>query len=156
PFDFQAPVQNASEVENKIVYALEDDFAISDPKHEVTLVPTSEFIKNIDVTFEIVSPAQEHDFFITSAEVREFEVRDAHIVKREEQAAFKFDLPIVELESKQESKVVFDLTNNTNDIQVHQPVQVVPVTEVNKDGVIKYSLEEYMEIETELTNSKPK
>jgi cell division protein FtsZ len=31
----------------------------------------------------------------------------------------------------------------------------VPVTELSNDGVIKYSLEEYMEIENSLLNSKP-
>ncbi len=164
-FDF-LPTESstsASTIDNKVVFDLEDDFTFTEPAHEVTLqpthevtlVPTSEFIKNIDVTFEIVSPIEEHDFFITSAEVREIEVRDAHIVKKEEQAAFKFDLPIVELERKQE-KVLFELTNETRDIKVNQPVQVIPVTEVNKDGIIKYSLEEYMEIENELMNSKPK
>lgn len=155
-FDFQPSEPTTPQVESKIVYDLEEDFSISTPTHEVTLVPTSEFIKNIDVTFEIVSPIPEHDFFITSAEVRELDVRDAHIVKKEEQETFKFDLPIVEQERKQESKVVFELTNNTNDIKVNQPVQVVPVTEVNKDGIIKYSLEEYMEVENELMGSKPK
>jgi cell division protein FtsZ len=38
---------------------------------------------------------------------------------------------------------------------VNEPVQFVPVTELNEGGVIKYSLEEYMELENDLLNSKP-
>jgi cell division protein FtsZ len=34
-------------------------------------------------------------------------------------------------------------------------VQFVPVTELNEGGIIKYSLEEYMELENDLLNSKP-
>jgi cell division protein FtsZ len=32
---------------------------------------------------------------------------------------------------------------------------MIPVTELSENGVIKYSLEEYMEVENELLNSKP-
>ena len=155
-FDFLPTEPSAPTTENKVIFDLEDDFTVTEPKHEVTLIPTSEFIKNIDVTFEIVSPIEEHDFFITSAEVREIEVHGAHLVKKEEQAAFKFDLPIVEQAPKQENKVLFELTSDTKDITVNQAIQVIPVTEVNKEGIIKYSLEEYMEVENELMSSKPK
>jgi cell division protein FtsZ len=34
-------------------------------------------------------------------------------------------------------------------------MQVIPMTEINETGVIRYSLEEYMEVEAELLNSKP-
>jgi cell division protein FtsZ len=54
-----------------------------------------------------------------------------------------------------ESKMLFELTNETKNIIVNQPVQVVPMTELNENGIIKYSLEEYMEIENDLQNSKP-
>jgi cell division protein FtsZ len=47
------------------------------------------------------------------------------------------------------------LTNETREIKVNEPVQFVSMTEVSKDGIIKYSLEEYMEIENELAASKP-
>jgi len=51
---------------------------------------------------------------------------------------------------------MFDLTEETRNIEVNEPVQFVPVTELNENGVIRYSLEEYMEVENELLNSKPK
>jgi cell division protein FtsZ len=34
-------------------------------------------------------------------------------------------------------------------MKVNQPVQFVPVTELSDNGIIKYSLEEYMEAEHE-------
>jgi hypothetical protein len=43
----------------------------------------------------------------------------------------------------EEEKVLFELTNETRN-KVHQ-VQFVPVTE-SDNGIIKYSLEEYMEL----------
>ena len=40
-------------------------------------------------------------------------------------------------------------------MEVKDPINVVPVTEVNQNGIIKYSLEDYLEKENELANSKP-
>src|SRR5690606_2433029 len=39
--------------------------------------------------------------------------------------------------------------------KVNEPVQVVPVTELNETGIVRYSLEEYLEKENELLDSKP-
>ena len=54
-----------------------------------------------------------------------------------------------------ENKLVFELNDETKNIIVKEPVQVVPMTELNEQGVIKYSLEEYMELENDLLGSKP-
>jgi cell division protein FtsZ len=126
----------------------------------------SEFIKNLDVTFEIVSPITDIDFNISSPEVKtfhEFKPVQQKIIEREEQTTFSFDLPLFKAESEvkkepvaeQESKILFELTNETRNIKVNDPVQFVPVTELSENGIIKYSLEEYMEVENDLTTSKP-
>lgn len=126
------------------------------------LIVMTEFIKSLDVTFEIVSPEQPLDFEIAKpvAEVKntnDIKVID-HTLVQEEQVAFTFDLPIskpAETPAVDENKVLFELTSETKDIVVNQAVQVVPMTELNENGIIKYSLEEYMELENELLNSKP-
>ncbi|WP_026977049.1 cell division protein FtsZ [Flavobacterium tegetincola] len=145
------------------VKAVEPQFEVQppvteEPKFEYNLVPTTEFIKNLDVTFEIVSPAkQETEFYFTAPEVKEIFVRDAQVVMNEKkESAFSFDLPIAKhTTEREEERAIFDLTNETRNIEVNKPVQVVPVTEVNKTGVVRYSLEEYMEVENSLMDSKP-
>ncbi|NBL64755.1 cell division protein FtsZ [Flavobacterium sp. NST-5] len=166
-FDFTAPVIEEKKipvVEEKIIFSLEEPEIIPakpEPVAEVSdLVKTTEFIKNIDVEFQIVSPISEHEFYITTDEVREMEVREPQFIinkKEEEQTTFSFDVPAPKpaAETPKPEKIFFDLSDDTNEIQVNQPVQVVPVTEVNQNGVIKYSLEDYMEIENELMQSKP-
>jgi len=126
------------------------------------LVRTTEFIKNIDVEFQIVSPISEHEFYITTPEVREMEVFQPEFVayKEEEQITFSFDLPVKQevetpREAPKQDRILFELSNETKEIQVNQPVQVVPMTELNEKGIVRYSLEEYMEVENELVQSKP-
>ncbi len=159
-FQIDLEVEKPS-VEEKIVFELiEDEFVeVKEPVlDENELIAISEFIKNLDVTFEIVSPEKPFDFEISKpavTDVKEIKVIDATEVK-EEQVTFSFDMPIVASEPEiDENKILFELTNETKNIEVNQPVQMVPITELNENGIIKYSLEEYMEVENELLNSKP-
>ncbi|HEX8268922.1 MAG TPA: cell division protein FtsZ [Flavobacterium sp.] len=162
-FDFLPIEESAPQKEDRVVFELVEDVVIPAPvaviqtpapAFEFDLVPTSEFIKNLAVTFEVVSPIADMDFYITTPEVREMEVREPQFVKKEQQA-FSFDLPFFKAEAPKEEKIIFELSNETKDINVNQAVQVVPMTELNENGIIKYSLEEYMEIENDLLNSKP-
>jgi cell division protein FtsZ len=192
-FDFSAPTEAKKEVEaepvveEKIVYALEEEVAEKKPIAEVEAVPASDYINGLDVFFEIVTPAAkapqefkieipvEPVFEVAPAvvpayeapivpayqaplikDVREIEVFEPEFVivdKVEEQFAFSFDLSVNNVKS--EEKLLFNLNEETRNIQVKEPVQVVPMTELNETGVIRYSLEEYLEKENELLGSKP-
>ncbi|MEE1899920.1 cell division protein FtsZ [Flavobacterium rakeshii] len=165
--------------EKKIVFTLEDDeeeeFQVSQPVAETSveveneLVPTTDYINNLDVFFEIVSPQKEQpkafEPEIVEAKTKVRDIRDIEVVDpefvvapKEEQISFSFDLNSAEnvkREEPKEQKTLFSLDEEVKDIQVKDPVQVVPVTEVNESGVVRYSLEEYLEKENELLDSKP-
>jgi len=151
----EAPVAIAPVSEQAKQIANETEEPVLDANE---LIVISEFIKNLDVTFEIVSPEKSFDFVVAPVvnDVKEIKVVDAVV---EEPLTFSFDLPIAKPEVTEpfidENKILFELTAETKDIVVNQPVQVVPMTELNENGIIKYSLEEYMEIENDLMSSKP-
>jgi len=176
------PVTN---VEERVVFDLIDDeeevVAVAPVSEPAPVVPVegneelmamSEFIKNIDVTFEIVSPIKEEEFTFSAPKVTEevkqliFEqpkavVEQPKAVEKQEQTSISFDMPLFKSEpvkevpvQEKEEKVVFELTNETKEIKVNQAVQFVPVTELSDNGVIRYSLEEYMDAENELSASK--
>ncbi len=144
---------------DKIVFDLiEDEIKPTVTISENELIVMSEFIKNLDVTFEIVSPIKAQDFQITSPIVAKVEQKI--LQQEDEQITFSFDMPmakpaIVEAKKVQENQISFELTNETRNIKVVQPVHVVPITEMNESGIVKYSLEHYMEIEEQLITSKP-
>ena len=159
-FDFSSIEDKVTQTEAKIIFDLMEEKVIEavvapEPTFEMDLIPTSAFIKNIDVTFEIVSPVAENDFYFTTTQVREMEVHDPQFVAyEEEQITFSFDLPLAkeEFAEPKTTQILFDLTS---EIKVNDPVQVVPVSELNQNGIIKYSLEEYMEKENDLLEAKP-
>ncbi|MEO0046282.1 MAG: Cell division protein FtsZ [Bacteroidota bacterium] len=150
---------------SEIVQQLETIIAVPTAINDNELIAMNQFIRNLDVTFEIVSPIMDIDYKVTTPEVREMKVVEPQNMIEEEQITFTFDMPaatpvfekveVVEaVQELEESRIVFDLSE-ANEIVVNEPVQFVPVTELNEGGVIKYSLEEYMELENDLLNSKP-
>lgn len=162
----EAPEVKAEIIEEKVVFELiEEEEVIPAPIAPVAvqtpvmdLVAMNDFIRNLDVTFEIVSPINDIDFSFTTPEfnINEVKVNEPQIIaKEEEQITFSFDLPLAQPEAKDENKIMFDLTEEVRDIQVNEQIEFVPVTEVNQNGIIKYSLEEYMELENDLLSSKP-
>jgi cell division protein FtsZ len=145
-------------IDEKIVFTLEEDeapaFEIHTPVASMDLIPTSDFLKNIDVTFEIISPNIVSSFEIITPQIREIQVKDPEFVVAKEVINFSLDLFETKAEGN-ESTLVFDLSDDTLQMIVKDPINVVPVTEVNENGIIKYSLEDYLEKENELVASKP-
>ncbi len=155
---FQIENQEVASTDKIIFDLIEDDIKPTVTISENELMVMSEFIKNLDVTFEIVSPIKALDFQITSPVIEKVEQKIIH--QEEEQIRFSFDMPmvktaIIDAEKVQENQILFELTNETREIKVVQPVHVVPITEINENGIVKYSLEHYMELEEQLVTSKP-
>lgn len=154
PFDLN--IESPASSNERIVFdLLEDTVEAAEPVvtsptvNKDDLMVMSEFIKNLDVTFEIVSPITDIDFTISSP-VAEVKAVQPKVIEKQEQTTFSFDLPLFKAEpvaQVEENKVVFELTNETRDIKVNEAVQFVPVTELTDNGIIKYSLEEFMEPE---------
>jgi cell division protein FtsZ len=117
---------------------------------ENTLIPTTEFIENLNVVYEeVLDQAQE---FVIK-EVSPIEVASG-ITEEEEKDQFflDFDMPLsAQLQDKDEPAITYQL----EDIEVNDPINVVPVTEFSNKGEKKYSLEDYMEVEDQLNAAKP-
>ena len=150
--------------EDRVVFDLVEDVVAPEPVipaiNEDELIGMTEFIRNLDVTFEIVSPMKEIDFIVTNPvieAIREVRPEPVRFEEKQEQTTFSFDLPLSKpAQVKEESNdFLFELTNETRNIKVVEPLQFVPVTELSDNGVIKYSLEEFMEVESNFAESKP-
>lgn len=51
-------------------------------------------------------------------------------------------------QESEENRVVFDLTDTINDIVVNESVELVPITQLTEKGIVRYSLEEFTDSET--------
>ncbi|MFD2891762.1 cell division protein FtsZ [Flavobacterium chuncheonense] len=174
----ETPEVPVNKVEEKVIFTLEDTeeevnelkFEIQEPIAAVAendLIQTTAAIRDIKVDFEVVAPAmpvaavtpvapvakvKPMSFEIITPQIKEIEVVEPEFVIADNE--FNFSLDLFET-PKAQQKTIFDLTEETKEIEVKQPINVVPVTEVNQSGVVKYSLEDYMDKEDEVVASKP-
>lgn len=132
--------------DEKIVYDLGDEI-----EEEVKLIPTTDFIKNIDVVYDEVLLTNVDDFEITEIKSKEEEIIEEETEEEENQFAFTFDLPINEVKQNDEKPSL--------NIEEVKKIEVNDVEEVKpepKEFVeeVRYTLEEYTELEQNLTQAK--
>ncbi len=129
---------------------------------ERDLIPTSEFIKNLDVTYyEVdVNLDENQEFKITSTAKKETP-KPIEAEQNKQQTMLSFDMPISEKEptsapvtEEDEGPIVMDLSDNVTDLEVNDFVEVIPVTENTETGEKRYALDDY-EIKESAINPKP-
>ncbi|MCM4161505.1 cell division protein FtsZ [Antarcticibacterium flavum] len=175
----QLPEDTASGNEApKIVHTLDEEIeeVEAPPKNDNLNTPPS--ARNMDVIYEEVN-YEEENFIITdtSSAAKEIEVNEPEEIKNdsEEQFMFTFDFPInnkkeeekkpaIQNENRQTKqsvekpapkKVIHNLSEETREMEVNEPIEIIPVTESTATGVKRYSLDDYMEVEQMLKKSKP-
>ncbi len=141
-------------------------------------IETSALLKDIDITYEQIDIhhlAEFEQVFINEIDVNEFEIvekTEEVIVAAEEVSG------VTEIEEEEEQILMFDLpafaaseetsektlkkeiepeiaVSGIEEIEVKDHVEVVPVTEATDEGIRRYSLDDYQEVETMLTEAKP-
>jgi cell division protein FtsZ len=115
-------------------------------------------INEIDVKNFVIVEAEKEEQTEPFVEVGSVEDEKTEI----DEQMLMFDLPVNATsdtsESKSEVKIEDEsesLTKNIGDIEVNDAIEVVPVTEVSEEGVKRYSLDDYQEMEDTLMNAKP-
>ncbi len=138
-----------------------------DEEQFMELIPTTNYIRNFNVFYEevIAEGVKEEDFLIIDAKekLRNIEVIDPEVVAPKsvdkDQMAFSFELPIDEKsgdEEEADNVITFSLDDEVRDMDINEHIEVIPVLEYNKEGETRYSLEDYMELENQLTGAKSK
>lgn len=144
-------------------------------------IETTELIKDIEVDSTLIDIHYLAEF--KEVNINEIDVKDFVIVEadKEEQTEPFVEVSSSEDETNEieEQMLMFDLPVNTSsekdkpssevkiedeegsvtkkieDIEVNDAIEVVPVTEVTEEGVKRYSLDDYQEMEDTLMNAKP-
>uniref|UniRef100_UPI000A01A0AF cell division protein FtsZ n=1 Tax=Gillisia sp. CAL575 TaxID=985255 RepID=UPI000A01A0AF len=173
-FTEEEPVE---EKEQKIVHTLEeeDDFKAPEVNEDLRTPPSARIM---DVEYEEVT-YKEDDFIITdtSAKINKLEKQEREKLEEEaeDQFMFTFDFPInpkqeqtreepkavekpqgsFEAEKPKNQRIIHDLNDETKDMEVNEPIEIIPVTENSSTGEKRYSLDDYMEVEQMLKKSKP-
>lgn len=129
------------------------------------LIPTTNYIRNFNVFYEevVAENVSEDDFVIFEAKdnINDIEVVEPEVIstiKDEDQFAISFDMPLNDTRNEEENAnvITFNLDDEVKDMDVNGHVEVIPVLEYSKEGETRYSLDDYMELENQLTGAKSK
>lgn len=158
--------------EEEVVQVPAVKHTLTDDSDDFDLIPTTNYIRNFNVFYEEVveevaaENVSEDDFIIidSSSKIHDIDVVDPEVVSsneveevEEDQFAMSFELPIVTSnEEEDENVIMFDLSEDVSDMDVKDHIEVIPVLEYNKEGETRYSLDDYMELENQLTGAKSK
>lgn len=118
-------------------------------------IKSSDFLKNLPVQYEEILPDNLDDFqqvVVNKEKIEEFVIIESS--KKEEPKGVKtvneqmliFDFPVSRTKSEEKTA--------TKEIEVKNPIEVIAV-EDEDDGVKRYNLSDYEEVENELINAKP-
>ena len=147
----ETPVANKEEVRaikesGKIVFTLEEpatSFEIIEAKKETAndFIATTQAIKSIPVEFENVSASVNPNFQYTTVAIKNINVVDAQIIKATTETEFQPDL------FNQLSKEVLN-------VEVNEPLNVSEEVKNQPESIVRFTLEEYEEIENQFVQSK--
>ena len=124
------------------------------------LIPTTNYIKNFNVFYEevVAHNVSEDDFVIINAATRDIEVVEPEVLKaknvEDDDFSIDFDMPM--RDEERENVITFDLHEEVRDLDVNDSIEIIPVLEYNKNGEKRYSLDDYMQLESKLTGAKSK
>ncbi|MEQ3654837.1 MAG: cell division protein FtsZ [Dokdonia sp.] len=138
---------------------------------EMDIIPTTDVIKNMEVVYDeiLLEDASEFEIIDTTAPVNQetqHEVSDSSTSEASNMLSFDMPLQSSERSENTEDKpdnvvvesdkapVLFDLDEDLEEIEVKEPIEIIPVTSISKEGETRYSLEDYMELEDNLTTAK--
>ncbi len=145
-YDFSKKDEFVNETkEPVIVHVLEEDV-----EDEIELIPTSEFIKNINVIHEEITHEKIDDFVITSV-VNDIEVNDFEEVvadTEENQTLLTFDMPISKSNDKEE--VIEEIDVNQIEVVGHEVIKPT----VEEETQVYFELGDHQQLEENLVNAK--
>ncbi len=149
-------------------------------------IETSALLKDIDVSYEEIDIhhlAEFKEVNIDEIDINEFVIVDSSNKNLEmgseeftevnpaetDDQILMFDMPVDPVhkvaaklsnndnESEDNSfKEIETIVSNIEDIEVRDHVEIVPITEISKKETVRYSLDDYQDVEDQLTNAKPK
>ncbi len=146
-------------VEKVTIHTLVEEDVKKDVNMKV--IPTTEFIKNLNVIYdEVLDNDDDDDFIITPIEPFKAETPKRVIIEEEEQFTFSFDLPLfnrkIEETQKDENKILYDLDDHTKEMKVNDPIEIISVTQADENGEKRYALDDFMTHESSINKSKTK
>ena len=108
----------------------------------------SSVINNIEVSYDEVSfdleiDEKEIEIDDISIKVNDLEVVAPEFVDPIDQVSLDFDMPLNNKKNDSSNKIIHELIEDVNEIEVNDPIHIIPVTQINESGTNKSGFDDY-------------
>jgi len=120
----------------------------------------SSVINNIEVSYDEVSfdleiDEKEIEIDDISIKVNDLEVVAPEFVDPIDQVSLDFDMPLNNKKKNFSDKIIHELIEDVNEIEVNDPIHIIPVTQINESGTNKSGFDDYQKPSKLSKLSKP-
>ena len=142
--------------ENEIVQSLDDnknktplqfDFSSSSIDFKESFEKSNDYINNIEVNFEEVElerKIHENNSMLHSNDEKNNDINiiDPEHIEIKDQVSIDFDKPMRKNNYK-DDKIIYELTEDVNEIVVNDPIEIIPVNEIDGTDIKKSGFDNY-------------
>ncbi len=143
-------VQNLGSINNSNDELLQIDFEsdsinFKNTDSELDNINSTNNINTSNEDYKVTSDINEDDLKTKEFEInlKDVEVISSEEIKPEDQVSFDFDMPLKK-HNIDSNKIIHELIEDINEIEVNNPIHIIPVTEVTATKANKSSFDDYV------------
>ena len=148
-FDFSSDSIDFKNTDVSLDSIKENNSNVSNMDEDSTLIDSKININDIEVSYDEINldfvKEEEIEIEDVTVKINEFEVKDPELVEPVDQVSLDFDMPIAKNKDYSD-KIVHELIEDVNEIIVNDPIQIIPVNEVDGSEITKSGIDDYSKL----------
>ena len=146
-FDFSSDSIDFKNTDVSLDSIKENNSNVGNMDEDSTLIDSKININDIEVSYDEINLdfVKEEEIEDVTIKINEFEVKDPELVEPVDQVSLDFDMPITNNKDYSD-KIVHELIEDVNEIIVNDPIEIIPVNEVDCSEITKSGIDDYSKL----------
>ena len=148
-FDFSSDSIDFKNTDVSLDSIKENNSNVGNVDEDSTLIDSKININDIEVSYDEINldfvKEEEIEIEDVTVKINEFEVKDPELVEPVDQVSLDFDMPIAKNKDYSD-KIVHELIEDVNEIIVNDPIEIIPVNEVDGSEITKSGIDDYSKL----------
>ena len=148
-FDFSSDSIDFKNTDISLDSIKENNSNVGNMDEDSTIIDSKININDIEVSYDEINldfvKEEEIEIEDVTVKINEFEVKDPELVEPVDQVSLDFDMPIAKNKDYSD-KIVHELIEDVNEIIVNDPIQIIPVNEVDGSEITKSGIDDYSKL----------
>ena len=148
-FDFSSDSIDFKNTDVSLDSIKENNSNVGNMDEDSTIIDSKININDIEVSYDEINldfvNEEEIEIEDVTVKINEFEVKDPELVEPVDQVSLDFDMPIAKNKDYSD-KIVHELIEDVNEIIVNDPIEIIPVNEVDGSEITKFGIDDYSKL----------